>query len=161
MKTWKIFIIVLKITEFVSLTFAATNIGYFIRATRGEDKDFSWDPLNLKQNGRLEFFLFTTTVGVFIVMAMILMLATGLQEKISENQTVTEIHAVWALMLLVSSVQLLRTMNDLNSQDSGFDNVSTCDSYRDAGYKCRQLMAGVVQIRSCHSALLRKTRVSF
>ena len=73
----------------VSLTLAAANIGYFMKTTHSEDKDLSWDPLDLKQNGRLEFFLFTTTVGVFIVMAMILMLATGLREKISENQTVS------------------------------------------------------------------------
>jgi hypothetical protein len=58
--------------------------------TRDEDKDLSSDPYNLEQiNSRLEFFLFTTTVGVLIVMIMIFMLVTGLREKINENQTVS------------------------------------------------------------------------
>ena len=73
----------------VSLTLAAANIGYFMKTTHSEDKDLSWDPLDLKQNGRFDFFLFTTTVGVYIVMAMILMLATGLRARISENETVS------------------------------------------------------------------------
>jgi hypothetical protein len=48
-------------------------------------------------------------------------------------------------MLLVSSVQLLRTVNDLNSLDSGVGNVPRCDSYN-ADFQCRKLVGGVVSI---------------
>ena len=61
-----------------------------MKVTSDEDKDLSSDPYNLEQiNSRLEFFLFTTTVGALIVMVMIFMLVTGLREKINENQTVS------------------------------------------------------------------------
>jgi hypothetical protein len=39
--------------------------------------------------GRLGFFLFTTLVGMIIVMVMFLLFITGLQEKINGTQTVS------------------------------------------------------------------------
>jgi hypothetical protein len=56
---------------------------------RNEDEGSSPDPYNLGNRGRLEFFLFTTSVGMIIVMVMFLLLIIGLQEKINGTQTVS------------------------------------------------------------------------
>ena len=68
---------------------ATGNAGHFMIETRDEDEGSSPDPYNLGNRGRLEFFLFTTSVGMIIVMVMFLLFITGLQEKINGTQTVS------------------------------------------------------------------------
>ncbi len=59
-----------------------------------------------------------------------------------------EVHAIWALMLLLSSVQLARTINDRNSKDTGFRRTPECNFYEgiDTINQCSPLMVGVVSI---------------
>ncbi len=68
---------------------ATANVGYFMKKTRDENEDSFLDPYDLRQDCIVEFFLFTTSVGVIIVMITVFMLITGLQEKINETQTVS------------------------------------------------------------------------
>jgi hypothetical protein len=68
---------------------ATGNAGHFMKETRDEDEGSSPDPYNLGNRGRLGFFLFTTSVGMIIVMVMFLLFITGLQEKINGTQTVS------------------------------------------------------------------------
>jgi hypothetical protein len=47
------------------------------------------DPYDLGKFGRLEFFLFSTSVGMIIVMIVFLRVITGLLEKIEGTQAVS------------------------------------------------------------------------
>ncbi len=68
---------------------ATATVGHFVKEARDVEENLSPDPYDLGIFGRLEFFLFSTSVGMIIVMIVFLLVITGLLEKIEGTQAVS------------------------------------------------------------------------
>ena len=61
----------------------------------------------------------------------------------------TEVYSVWAIMLLLSSILLAKTIKELNnSKDINCDRISMCDVFKqtDANYLVSSFMEGLVSL---------------
>ncbi|XP_028399900.1 uncharacterized protein LOC114523230 [Dendronephthya gigantea] len=146
MKLSKIAIIVVKITEFIILLIATASVGYNVNKTRREDENVFPDPYDFGYQARLEFFMFTTSVGMIIVIIAFLLHGTEWQEKVSGSRLIAEIHVIWTIMLFVSSIMIAKTVSDLDSRNAGSTlNGFYYDERIGAGSRgCRGLVLGEI-----------------
>ena len=66
---------------------ATATVGHFMSESRKEDLDSS--DYDVGHYGRLEFFLFTTSFGMIIVMIVVMLAISEILEKINLTQAVS------------------------------------------------------------------------
>ncbi|CAB4001362.1 ---NA--- [Paramuricea clavata] len=140
------FSIVLKILEFISLTAATVVVIHGLKDimhSQHKVKEISEsgeDPNDLGEYARFKLFLFATGGGLLIVVAMIPILLTKVHEKGAGKHIVLTVHAIWALILLVSVALLTKTVDTLDTSRKDLRYESACDILHSCGY----LIAGVI-----------------
>jgi hypothetical protein len=68
---------------------ATATVGHFMQEFRDESESPSPTPYELGYYGRLEFFLCTTSVGMFIDMVVFSLVITGILNKIKGTEAVS------------------------------------------------------------------------
>ncbi|CAB4029797.1 ---NA--- [Paramuricea clavata] len=151
----KIVCIILKIIEIVVLVAGTGLVGYFMkefydgRKPENDDRVNSYD---LGHFGRFEFFLYTTCLGVIMVVLSLVALITGLLEKKGGTSAMVIVHALWTLQLLVSTALLAKVLATYEKEQDllpiyviSEKKQSFCDNFDEANtnYQCSQFIGGV------------------
>lgn len=69
---------------------STANVWYFIKETRYGEEYSPLHSCDVGNNGRLDFFVFTTSTGMIIVLLGAFLFITGVQEKINGIQAVSQ-----------------------------------------------------------------------